>query len=47
MKRAKKLAKLVSCIAAAAMIVAGAAATGCSGGYGDPTEPDTTQAARR
>ena len=43
MNRVKKLAKVASSIAAAALIVAGAAA-GCSGGYGGPTEPDSTEA---
>jgi hypothetical protein len=43
MKTVKKLAKLISCIAAAGLIIAGAAA-GCGGGYGGPTEPDSSEA---
>jgi hypothetical protein len=43
MKNIKRLAKLISCMAAAGLIIVGAAA-GCGGGYGGPTEPDSTEA---
>ena len=45
MKSAKTFARLIPFIAAATMIIAGAAA-GCSGGgYSGPSGPDSSQAA--
>jgi hypothetical protein len=44
MKRIKKFAKLMPFVAAATLVIAGAAA-GCGGGYGDPSGPDTSQVA--